>query len=411
MDLGLSILMIMGRVLMETFTSSLFIFILLCLVVIISWQYKRLEKLSESLTDSRPNRYLHSALASTLLGFIGGVLGSILLVFAGIDLMSIGIMPLWIVALLLMLINPRFLCFAYAGGIISIANILFGYPDISVPQLMGLVAILHMIESLLILMNGQLNPVPVYVKKNNRLRGGFNLQKFWPIPLVALVGSGMAAPTAGLIMPDWWPLLKDYGSFAYDQSYTLLPVLAVLGYGEITTTSTPARRVRKSALHLFVFSFILLMLSLLAARWSGLLLVAALFSPLGHEFIIWLGMREEANKPALFVEPPQGAMVLDVKPHSSAARAGIRSGDIITSINGEIINTNKDLYESLNRGWGFSTAEIMRDNTILKLVINRDLSPKAGIITVPDYYTPRYLSLSDDNIFTLIRHLWRKFKR
>lgn len=411
MDLVLSMLMMLGRVLMETFTSSLFILIYLFLFIIITWQYKRLESLSENILERKKNLFLYSALASTLLGILGGLLGSVLLVIAGIDLKSIGILHLWIFALLLMLVNPRFLCFAYAGGLLSLLSFFFGYPDINIPQLLGLVAILHLIESMLILLNGQLNPVPVYVKKDNKIRGGFNLQKFWPIPLVALFGSGFADPGVGIMMPDWWPLLRDYGNFPVNQSYTLLPVLAVLGYGEITTTTAPARRVKKSALYLFIFSFILLLLSILSARWSGLMLAAAVFSPLGHEFVIWLGMRDEKNKKPLYVNPQWGVMVLDVKPRTPAARAGICSGDIILSINGEMINQNYALKEFLSCGWGKLNVEILRDKNKYNRIVYYKPFHDVGIITVPDRYTSKYLTLREDSIFDLARRTWQKIKK
>jgi hypothetical protein len=199
-----------------------------------------------------------------------------------------------------MLLNPRFLCFAYAGGVLSLVHLFTGYPDLDVAQLMGLIAILHMIESLLILSNGSYNPLSVNVKIGQEIRTGFNLQKFWPIPLVALMSSGIIPDTGSAIsMPDWWPLLKGYSTMISDQNYVLLPVLAVLGYGEVCTTTEPWRRVKKSAFNLFIFSIILLILAVLASRWSSLLLAAALFAPLGHETVIWLGKREESRGKAL----------------------------------------------------------------------------------------------------------------
>ena len=123
-----------------------------------------------------------------------------------------------------MLLSPRYLCFAYAGAYWPLSVWSLAIPRSSVPQLMALIAILHMVESLLILLSGRLNPMPVYVKYENQIRGGFNLQKFWPIPLIALVSAGIADPASGVMMPEWWPLLKDYDGFVKDTTYTLLPV-------------------------------------------------------------------------------------------------------------------------------------------------------------------------------------------
>lgn len=398
----------MGQVFRDTFTSPLFITIYLLLLFIVCWQYRRLEDISHSLLNYSRQQYLQAALLSTVLGLLGGWLGSILLILIGIDLNHLGIMYLWVIAVLLMLVNPRFLCFAYAGGILSLFSLFTGYPDINIAQLMGLIAILHIMESILIMLNGSFHPVPIYLKRGDQLSGGFNLQNFWPIPLMALLGSGVADPATGITMPDWWPLIKDYNSFDYGRNYILVPVLAILGYGEITSTSTPKQRVKKSAKNLFLFSLILLLLSILASRWTQLTLAAALFSPLGHEFIIWLGMREESTRKPLYIKPPRGIMVLDVKTASLASRAGIRSGDIIMSINDEPVNEYYALQELLSWGFRRLKLDIIRNNQPIKLYINRPPTQELGIIPVPEKPTAKHLILNDDNIFELLRQMARK---
>src|SRR5699024_665162 len=115
-----------------------------------------------------------------------------LFVILGISLSEAGISYLWLVALVLMLINQRYLCFAYAGGIVSLFSLLTGYPQIHIPTLMALVAILHLVEAFLIFINGHHLPSPMYVKhESGKVVGAFNLQKFWPMPTIALLGVTM----------------------------------------------------------------------------------------------------------------------------------------------------------------------------------------------------------------------------
>src|SRR5690554_3954478 len=59
-------------------------------------------------------------------GIGGGLVATALFVVFGISLSETGIAYLWITSLILMLIHPRFLCFSYAGGLISLMSILFG---------------------------------------------------------------------------------------------------------------------------------------------------------------------------------------------------------------------------------------------------------------------------------------------
>ncbi len=412
METIMLLLALMGQKLAETLTTPLFLAIYLLLFVLVAWQYKRLEDMSGRLLGMTQRSYLSAALVSTLLGLGGGFLASILLVLVGIDLLSVGIMQLWIAALLLMLINPRFLCFAYAGGLLSLASLATGYPDIDVPQLLALVAILHMAESILILGNGHLHPVPIYVKKSSQVQGGFNLQKFWPLPLVALITVGWMEPNgAGLSMPDWWPLIKGYSPENAQQVYTFIPVLAILGYGEITTTTSPREKVRESALHLFVFSLSLLLLALAGSRWTPVTWLAALFSPLGHEMVIWLGMRAERNRPAYYVNPAQGVMILDVRPGTPAAQAGLRSRDIVLAVNGIPVNRREELINVLKWSWQGISLNILRNGRPLSIRMIRPRAGQVGLIPVPDYNTPRYLAFQEDTIFLAFRRLWRRLKR
>jgi membrane-associated protease RseP (regulator of RpoE activity) len=293
---------------------------------------------------------------------------------------------------------------------LSISNLLFAYPAINIPHLMALVAVLHLVESLLILLNGPYSPFPVYIKKAGRVRGGFNLQLFWPIPLIVLVSLGWADPSGASLNPHWWPLLQNYSHFTRDQSFALLPVLAMLGYGAITTTQNPAQATRRSSLHLFIFSISLLFLSVLASRYSLVLPVLALFSPLGHEMVIWVGMRAE-NRAPMYVPPERGVMILDVLPGTPAQKKGLRSQDVILTLNGQPVNRLNGMQELLSNRTEEITLEVKRGtgNFTLRVPLpgtSRDL----GIIPVPEPNAAYYLSISEDGIFSIAISIWRRIR-
>jgi len=407
LEMIIGILTLVGRVMMETITSPFFLSVYLLLFTLVCWQYKRMESISEKLTGSGEGNFLRSALQSSLVGILGGLLGSLLLIILGINLDSIGFVYLWILALLLMLINQRFLCFAYAAGLLSLSSLLFSFPAISIPHLLALVAVLHMVESFLILLNGHNYPIPLYVKKQGKIIGGLNLQKFWPLPLLALVGVSGLNPGEGLAMPGWWPLMSEYSGIT-DQTYTLLPVLAILGYGEITTTSPPALRVRKSSLNLFIYSLVLLLLASISCRLTYLAIVAALFAPLGHELVIWLGMREESNRRPLYVRSGEGIAVLKVRAGSPAARAGIRESDIITRVNGFKVDHYAAAREILS-GFSRPHLEIKRAGQVIMVRLATAADDDPGIIPVPEEPVARYMPIDEDRIFKLARRLWHRF--
>lgn len=402
----MELLWLMGRVIVETITSPFFLAVYLLLFVLVCWQYKRLENLSAKLTENRTGLYLASAIWSCLLGLVGGLAGSILLILLGINLNAIGLAYLWVIALLLMLINPRFLCFSYAAGVLSLASLLFSFPHISITHLLALVAVLHLVESLLILLNGHTYPIPLYIKKKGQIIGGFNLQKFWPLPLLALVGISGPDLAPGLIMPEWWPLLQAYSGVS-EQGFTLLPVVAMLGYGEITTTSPPSLRVKRSSWNLFVYSLILLILVCISCHLPALTIVAALFAPLGHELLIWLGMREESSRRPLYTPSREGVRILQVKPGSPAARAGLRERDIIVQVNGLQVHHYAQVHELLKS----SPRCLLQIKRAGQPITIRLAGDDPGIIPVPEDTVARYLLMDEDRIFSLVRKLWHKLPR
>ena len=121
-------------------------------------------------------------------GLLGGLLASYLVIFIGLTI-SGELYYLWPVAILLMMLNIRFICFAYAGGILALSNLILGVPQINVSQILALIAVLHMVESFLIFVSGHLGAVPAYIKgPKGKIIGGFTLQRFWPIPIVVQIG-------------------------------------------------------------------------------------------------------------------------------------------------------------------------------------------------------------------------------
>ncbi|MDD2443279.1 MAG: PDZ domain-containing protein, partial [Desulfotomaculaceae bacterium] len=335
---------------LQAFTDPAFLLLFLVVLAVIAVQYGRMDKLREEFFGQKTGKKLTDLLAAAGFGLLGGLAGSILSVFTGLTI-SQELYYLWPVAIILMLINIRFLCFAYAGGILALSNLFFGFPQINAPQILALVAVLHMVESFLILVSGHLGAVPAYIKGDGgKIVGGFTLQKFWPIPVVAMmvVATGVT-PEGGVDMPAWWPLIKPgVSGDPHSLVYAMLVVIAGLGYGDIAIARSPAEKSRLSSMYLGIYSLLLLFMAALAGQSKVAALAAALFSPLGHEAVIFLGRRMEFGARPLYVPHENGLRVLDVLPHGPAWQAGLRSGDIITAVNGSRPAGKDDFYLLLN---------------------------------------------------------------
>lgn len=378
-------------------------------LVLVALQYRRIAQMRAEFFGTHGNSILVDVLVATVYGFFGGLIGGYLIVLTGLTLSGTGIWYLLPVAVLLMFINPRFLCFAYSGGLLAVCYLLFGFPEISIPQIMALVAILHFVESILIRVNGHLGAVPAYIRlPREGVVGGFTLQRFWPIPIVALiVSSGTVVSGAELIpMPEWWPLIKP--EVPYDPAtmvFSMIILVAGLGYADIAITRTPVDKSRVSSVYLAGYSVVLFVLAVLAASGGGYAWVAALFAPLGHELIIHVSKHMELNGRPLFVPRSDGVMVLDVLGKSPAWRAGLRSGDVIREIDNEPVRTRNDLYLLLGQSGLKEISYLHGEKHFRREIVNLQPGEAFGALPVPEGSEQIYLELQ--SVSPLLRWLRR----
>jgi hypothetical protein len=377
-------------------------------VGVIAYQYARMGQVKAYLFGIKDNSVIRVTLVSTLLGIVAGLFGSLLMVLFGITLPEEGLYYILLLAVLLMLIHPRLLCFAYAGGFLSLTSLAIGFPNFNVPHLMALVAVLHMVESILIRLSGHLDALPIYTRNaEGQGIGGFNLQKFWPVPLIVLtIYGGTGGEGTGIAMPDWWPLLKPIGLDPENTIIGLAPAVVGLGYGELALTVTPGQRGRRSAWTLGLYSLILLGLALIASYYSWLSWAAAVFAPLGHELVINRSQREEMEGSPRFIPSRRGLRVLDVVRPSPAYTAGLRSGDIIKEVGGIPVRSMFELTQILSISpnpvpisfWRIDESSDQQPSEkihwgLLHQVPKTDI----GIIPVPGYEVDRYLDFQSSS--------------
>lgn len=391
------------------FLEPTYIMIFIVIFLMIYRQYKRIKIMEVkmfALTRSSPFK---ETILSLGYGILGGILASILFVILGITLSGTGIIVLWLVAILLAFIHPRLLCFSYSAGLVGLLNIFFGIPEFDIPSIMGLVAILHLIEAILIYFNGAKNPSPIYMKHSSgKVVGGFSLHRFWPVPFIAVIAAiGFQSSLAGSVsMPDWWPLLMP--NLKIDPEYvllfTFLPVMAGLGYSDLALTSTPAKKANWTALHLAVYSLVLLGLSILANKFRNLVILPTLFAPLAHEWVIRQGLRRENELKPLFTSS-EGVMVLDVYPNSPAEQMGLQTGDVILKINGVSVSNPQQLSAEMTPWLIDPVFEVKNQlNSDEKRIINyRGKLPPLGIIPVPQENQRVYMVMKDGFISEWIK--------
>jgi hypothetical protein len=287
------------------------------------------------------------------------------------------------------------MCFAYAAGVLGLWSIVTGASNINVPAVLGIVAVLHMVESLLIFMSGHMGAIPVFLERpNGGTVGGFVLQKIWPILIMVLLVEGIIIHEQimeGLIhMPDWWPLIGTTinVSKGYELVYFMWPFAVAAGYSDIALTRRPKQRARSTALALAIYSFILLIAAIIADRIRIFQLIATIMAPLGHEIVIILGQKAELQGKPIFVSPPDGVMVLDVLTGSQGDKLGLSSGDVIKRVNGIPVTTNEEFHDLVMTAEFFLSIDVVSfDPTGREIEVTKEFkgSPgKLGILLVPE---------------------------
>lgn len=92
-----------------------------------------------------------------------------------------------------------------------------------------------------------------------------------------------------------------------------------------------------------------------------------------------LGVTVQSMTPELeqyFGATNGGALVSSVTPDSAASKAGLKAGDVITSINGRSVSDSDDLMREINDANGEVTITLMRDKK--EMTLKAGLGPRAS---------------------------------
>lgn len=349
-------------------------------------------------------------------GLVGGVCVSLVIAFLGISLTREAIICIWVVTLVLLCLRLRYLCFAYAIGILGVIQFIVGFfpewqpvssslgtivetvRDLDIPALLALVAVLHLAEAILVKKQGPSFAMPLLVEsKRGKLVGGYQMQAFWPLPLFLLI----PAQTTGSVLP-WTPLL---GGGDWSGGFSLLALPIMIGFGEMTQSLLPRQKANITFKRLLQYSIILLALSLLSAWWSPLMIVAALASFLIHEGLIWLSRLEEQRRSSIFVHPTQGLRVFSIVPNSPAEELGIVPGETLLKVNGVTLRTKEQLHSSLRMNPAFCKLEVQNlagESKYLQRAIYAGDHHQLGVILAPGQDVSVTARMSPVSIFQII---------
>lgn len=365
-------------------------------VALIGWQYHKSGRMERAFLGRSRQPLLGRVLLALVFGLVGGLIGSLLLMGIGITISLQYTRYVLLVSVALALFNMRYICFAYSGGLLSLVSLVFGWPQLDIASLLALVAVLHCVESVLMLLSGHLNAFPVTVRQpSGRLVGGYSMQMFWPLPLLALVFMPeLSGVGGGIAMPDWWPLIRPLGTQdLVDLTLTMLPILAGLGYGDLAVTMPPKAKARHSAVRLLAYSAMLLLLSWLGSKMPVFLPIAALFAPIGHEMLIVVANHRQQLGTPLFAHSGPGVKIMEVLTGSVADQVGLQPLDILLTANGELL-TSIAQFNSILDSQPQVVLTLQRGQYKSTVVLNLPLaggSQQLGALLVPDQEPGSYV--------------------
>lgn len=398
MDLVLYTLRSVAYVLVE---PSL-VFILILLGIMFYSKNRKLAVMQKMIIGESINSPLELTLSQIVLGIIAGIVVSLIFSFLGITFtQNSGIEFIFMLSIVLMIIKPRWVCFSYSGAILGFLSLIFTYWNITTSDgteilrinimvLMTFVAVLHIIEAILVMIDGHRGAIPVFSNKSGKIIGGYALRRNWVIPVAIFIAyktlNAGDVTSEAIATPSWWPLLKDGGILTLISTSVLsmFPFFGVLGYSAITFTRNKKQKAVSSGLYILAYGIVLMLVAQLAR--IGLVgeIIVLLFAPLGHEGMLYIQKKMEAKRKNLYSSSEDGIAVLEVIPESIAYKAGIKAGDKISYINDNRVESEAEIYNIMkDNPFDFRLKVKTIDGELKELCIKKEGNKRLGIVLVP----------------------------
>ncbi|MGG7178229.1 signal protein PDZ [Clostridium paraputrificum] len=420
MDLVLYTLRSVAYVIVEP--SLMLILVLLGVMFFI--KNRRLVVMQKMIVGESVNSPLELTLSQIVLGIFAGILASLILSHLGVIFTrNSGIEFLFMLSVLLMFIKPRFVCFSYSGAVLGIVSLIFTYFNITtsngeglfrvdIMALMTFVGVLHIVEGILVMFDGDRGAIPVFSNRNGRIIGGYALSRYWVLPIAIFIAYSTAsvsgAGTESIGTPGWWPLLNSDSimSIINTMVLTLLPMFGVLGYSSVTFTRKKKEKAISSGIFTLGFGILLTLVAQLARFGFIGEIIVVLFAPLAHEGMMIIQRKLEEKRSPIFVSGADGISILEVIPYSKAFEHGLRAGDKILSINDKEVLSEKEIYSIVKEGIYNFTLRVRDKRGSVKEIYMKNDNRGFGAVLVPKAVTPdKVVSFENRNFSEVLQKI------
>lgn len=349
-----------------------FLYVLIAVLFLISWQRVRRERLSFGIkVFGIFNTVLSVIGPSLLLALIGTV------IFIGLGIaVPTGIIALITVCSILLLLTGQLRYFTATIAVGYAIIVAFVFPEIhtgvtmvdgwindirhaSFTELGVILSVVLLLEALGILFWGGKQPSPRLVNsKRGKKVGAIEANRLWILPLFLLIPSSGAIHTF-----QWWP-------FSTGEAFGLCAIPLGLGFQQFITHSLPRPVIKRSGYWMLVTCILVAALTGLGFYFDldVLVLLAGIAAIVSRIVLILKHFYDHTVKPFYFIDQGNGLRVVAVVPNTPADRMGVLMGEIISKINGVPVRSEEEFYQALQINATYCKMDVLNHDGEVRFV-------------------------------------------
>lgn len=402
------------------------ILMLIILGVLFYFKNKKISVMQKITLGESINSSLELTLSQLSLGIIAGAIGSVILSSLGIVFSeNSGIEFIFLLSILLLFIKKRYICFSYSGAVLGALSLIFNilsnvtntesYLNINILSLMTFVGVMHLIEGILIMIDGSRGAIPVFSNKDNKIVGGYAYNRYWALPVAILIAmgtiSGSVDMTIAIETPNWWPLINKKETLVMLSTAIIacIPFYGVLSYSSVSFTKDKIKKPLYSGIGVLLYGVSLMAISQLA--YFGLIgqIIVIIYAPLAHEIMIKIQNNIEAKGKYLYVTDEEGITVLEISKYSAIFKGGLRRGDKVLELNNSKPNSEVEIIKMLRSNVSKFTLKVKKiSGEIVDLTIIPEKN-SLGVLFVPKMVEEsKKIEINKDDFKKVLEEMKRK---
>ena len=306
-------------------------------------------------------------------GFVIGLVLSAIMIAVGVVIpFEAVVLTAGITVLIGLTGRVRFLSPAYIFGIAFFLMMLSDWQNWSLPyfseisfngqvysSLSVLLSLLLIGEGILISWNGTKGTSPKLIQGKRGSRVGVHeVKRAWMLPVFLLIPGDVLEP-----LFSWWPVFSLGG-----ETYSLLLVPFAAGVYQQVQGMLPRMAIDLHGKQVVALGVMIAILAVAGYFIPLAAIIGVAIAIIGRE-LITLGLKiREKNLPFYFSKQNKGLMILGVLLDSPASKMSLKSGEIISKVNGQSVQDEKSFYEALQWNRAHCKLEVLDVNGEVRFV-------------------------------------------